>query len=75
MTNRYSDDPVCRLCYHPKVVHRGATHVGECAALDCPYECRAFVSMATGLPAAPDKGEQTAHLSNQITGSGDVADA
>jgi hypothetical protein len=78
MSNRYVDEPKCRLCYHAKVVHRGQLHDGECAAIDCPYGCKRFVPSVDSahLPAAPEKGEQSAsHLNNQTQRSRGLAHA
>lgn len=53
MSGRYIDEPRCQLCYHPRVVHRGKDHTAACAAIDCPYGCKAFM-FAPSEPASTD---------------------
>lgn len=57
MSTRYIDEPKCRLCYHPRVVHRGKEHTAECAAIDCPYGCKAFKFAPIGAASTKEDGD------------------
>ena len=46
---RYSDEPLCVVCHHPKVVHRSIRHDGDCAGLGC--RCRKFAGSAVEATA------------------------
>lgn len=56
-SGKYSEEPLCRRCRHPRVVHRGVPHNGACGAINCLFVCKAFVAVAPApSESAPTDG-------------------
>lgn len=51
-SGKYSEEPICRRCRHPRVVHRGVPHNGACGAINCLFVCKAYLGV-TPAPSEP----------------------